>query len=67
MDQGEFDYHVLLQHQAILHIPIIPPLPLHILLVIIILLLLLPILLLLPLFKEVWKASTPSLLSYRDL
>ena len=43
----------------------LPPLPLHLLLIIIVLLLLLNILLLL--FKEVWKASRPSLLSSRDL
>ena len=65
-DQGEFDQHALLHHQAVLHYTL-PPLPLHLLLIIIILLLLLLILLLLLLFKEVWKASRPSLLSCRDL
>ena len=63
--QGEFECHALLQHQAVLHILLIPPLPLHLLLVIIILPLLLPILL--PLLQEVWKAFRPSLLSCRDL
>ena len=65
-DQGEFDQYDLLHHQAVLHYTL-PPLPLHILLIIIILLLLLLILFLLLLFKEVWKASRPSLLSCRDL
>ena len=63
-DQGEFDQHNLLHHQAVLHYTL-PPLPLHILLIIIILLLLLLILLLLLLFKDVWKACSPSLLSCR--
>ena len=65
-DQGEFDYHALLHHQAVLHYTL-HPLPLHLLLIIIILFLLLLILLLLLLLKEVWKASRPSLLSCRDL
>ena len=65
-DRGEFDQHAFLHHQADLHY-ILPPLPLHILLIIIILLLLLLILVLLFLFKEVWKASRPSLLSCGDL
>ena len=59
-DQGEFNQYALLHHQAVLHYTL-PPLPLPLLLIIIILLLL--ILLLLLLFKEVWKASRPSLLS----
>ena len=66
-DKGEFDNHALLHHHAVLHILLIPPLPLHLLLLIIILLLLLLILLLLLLLQEVWKASRSSLLSYRDL
>ena len=61
-DRGEFDQHDLVHHQAVLHYTL-PPLPLHLLLIIIILILLLLILL----FKEVWKASRPSLLSCRDL
>ena len=66
-DQGEFDQHALLHHQAVLHYTL-PPLPLHLLLIIIILLPLLLILLLFLLFKEVWKAFRPSpLLSCRDL
>ena len=56
----------LLHHQAVLHYTL-PSLPLHLLLIIIILLLLLFILLLPLLFKEVWKASRPFLLSCRDL
>ena len=56
-DREEFDQHALLHHQALLHYTLSPFL----------LLLLLLILLLLLLFKEVWKASTPSLLSCRDL
>ena len=51
-DQGEFDQHALLHHQAVLQYTL-PPLPLHLLLIIIILLLLLLILLLLLLLKEV--------------
>ena len=62
----DFDQHALLHHQAVLHY-ILPPLSLHLLLIIIILLLLFLILLLLLLFKEVWKASRPSLLSCKDL
>ena len=65
-ERGKFDQHALLHHQAVLHYTV-PPLSLHLLLIIIILLLLLLILLLLLLFKEVWKASRPSLLSCRDL
>ena len=53
-------------NQAVLHYTL-TPLPLQLLLIIIILLLLLLILLLFLLFKEVWKASRPSLLSCRDL
>ena len=60
-DQGKFYQHALLHHQAVLHYTL-PPLPLHLLLIIIILLLLLLILLLVRLFKEVGKASRPSLL-----
>ena len=60
-------YHTLVQHQAFLYILLIPPLPLHLLLIFITLLLLLPILLLLPLRQEVWKASRTSLLSCKDL
>ena len=60
-NRGEFDQHTLLHHQAVLYYTL-PPLPLNLLLTIIILLLLLLILLLLLLFKEVWKASKPSLL-----
>jgi hypothetical protein len=63
-DQGEFDQHTLLHHQAVLHYTLPHP-PLHLLLIIIILLLLLLILLLLLLLKEVWKACRPSLLSCR--
>ena len=59
-DRGEFDQHALLHHQAVLHYAL-PPLPLHLLLIINILLILLL------LFKEVWKAFRPSLLSCRDL
>ena len=62
--KGEFDQHDLLHHQAVL-LYTLPPLPLHLLFIIIFLLLL--ILLLLLLFKEVWRAMTPSLLSCRDL
>ena len=66
-DQGIFYQNALLHHQAVLHYTL-PPLPLYLLvLIIIILLLLLLILLLLILFKEVWKASSPSLLSCRNL
>ena len=61
-DQGEFYQHSLFQHQAVLHYTL-SLLPLNLILIIIILLLLLLILLLLLLFKEVWKASRPSLLS----
>ena len=60
-DREDFDQYAPLHHQAVLHYTL-PPLPLHLLLIIIILLLLLLILLLLLLFKEVWKASRPSLL-----
>ena len=63
-DLWELDQHTLLHHQAVLYYAL-PPLPLHLLLVIIIHLLLLLILLLLLLFKEVWKACRPSLLSCR--
>jgi hypothetical protein len=56
-DRGKFNQHALLHHQAVLHYTL-PPLPLHLLLIIIILLLLL-------LFKVVWKACRPYLLSYR--
>ena len=49
-DQGKFDQHALLHHQAVLHYTL-PPLPLHLLLIIIILLLLLLIVLLLLLLK----------------
>ena len=52
---------------SILHIPLVPPLPLHLLLIIIIILFLLPILLFLTLYQEVWKASRPALLSCRNL
>ena len=45
--QGLFDHHALLYHQGILHMILIPPLPLHILFIITILLLLLLSLLLL--------------------
>ena len=62
-DRGEFDQHALLHHQAVLHYTI-PPLPLHLLLIIIIHLF---ILLLLLIFRGVWKASKPSLLSCRYL
>ena len=65
-DREGFDQHVLLHHKAVLPYTS-PPLPLHLLPIIIILLLLLLILLLLLNFKEVWKASMPSLLSCRDL
>jgi hypothetical protein len=66
-DRGIFYHHALLHHQAVLQYTL-PPLPLHLLLtIIIILLLLLLILLLLLLLKEVCKASSPSLLSCRDL
>ena len=61
-DRGEFNQHALLHHQALLHY-ILSQLPLFLLLIINILLLLLLILLLLLLFKEVYKASRPSLLS----
>ena len=67
MEQGEFDQHALPEHHVLLHILIVPPLPLHLLLVIIILLLLLALLLLLLLFQEFWKSSIPSLLSCRDM
>ena len=56
-DQGEFDHHDLLHHQAVLHILLIPPLPLHFLLFIVILLILILILLL----QEVGKALPPLL------
>ena len=59
-DRWEFNHYALLHHQAVLH-NTLPPLPRHLLLIIIILILLLIFLLLL-LFKEVWKASRPSLL-----
>ena len=65
-DRGDLDQHVLLHHQAALHYTL-PPLPLHLLLIIIILLLLLLIFLLILLFKDVLKASRPSILSCRDL
>ena len=65
-DQGEFDQHALLHHQAVLHYTL-PPLPLHLLLIIIILLHLFLILLLFLLFKKAWTASRPPLLSCRDL
>jgi hypothetical protein len=54
----------ILHHKAVLRYTL-PPLPLHLLLIIILLLLL--TLLILLLFKEVWKAFRPSLLSCRDL
>ena len=57
-NRGKFYQHAL-HHQAVLNYTL-PPLPLHLLLIIIHLLFLL-ILLLLLLFKEVWKASRPSL------
>ena len=66
-DQGGFDNHALLHHQAVMHNLLIPPLPLYLLLLMIILLLILLILLLLPLLQEVWMASRRSLLSCRDL
>jgi hypothetical protein len=64
-DQGKLYQLALFHHQAVLRYTL-PPLPLHLLLIIIILLLLLLILLLLHLFW-IWKASRPSLLSWRDL
>ena len=64
--EEDFYQHALLHHQAALHYTL-PPLPLYLLLIIIILLLLLLILALPLLFKEVWKACMPSLLSCRDL
>ena len=81
MDQGEVDHHAHPHQQAVLHILIIPYLPLHFLLLLIILLLLLTILLLFLitlllffiilllflLLQEVWKASRLSLLACRDL
>ena len=82
-DQGEVDHHALLHHQAVLHILLIPSLPLHLLLLLIIILLLLIILLLfliilllfltilllllLLLLQEVWKVLRLSLLACRDL
>ena len=51
--QEEFDYHARLHHQAVLHILLIPPLPLYLLLLIIMLLLLFLILLLFLLLQEV--------------
>ena len=63
-NQGKFEYHALLQHQAVLHTLLIPPLAFQLLLVTIILLLFFPIPLLL---QEVWKESRPSLLSCRDM
>ena len=81
MDQGEVDHHALLVEQAVLHIALIPSLPLHLplllinlllllmilLLVIIILLLFFIILLLFLHLQEVWKASRLSLLACSDL
>ena len=64
--EEKFDQYDLLHHQAVLYYTL-PPLPLHLLLIIIILLLLLLLLLLPLLFKDVWKASRPLLLSCRDL
>ena len=52
----------IFHHQTVLHYTL-PPLPLHLLPITMILILLLLILLLLLLFKEVWKATRPSLLS----
>ena len=49
-DQGKSDYLAHLLHQAIMHILLIPPLPLHLLLIIIIIIFLL--LLLFPLLQE---------------
>ena len=62
-DQEEFNQHILLHLLRYT----LPTLSLLLLFIMIILLLLLLILLLLLLFKEVWKASRPSLLSRRDL
>ena len=53
--------------QAVLHILLVPPLPLHLLFLLRIVLLRLIILILLLLFQEIWKASRPSPLSCRDL
>jgi hypothetical protein len=64
--KGEFNQLAILHHKAVLRY-ILPPLPLHLLLIIIIFLLFLFTLLMLLLFKEVWKAFRPSLLSCRDL
>ena len=63
-DKREFNQFAILHHKAVLRYTL-PPLPLHLLLIIIILLLLLLTLLMHLLFKEVWKAFRPSLLSCR--
>jgi hypothetical protein len=62
----EYNQLSILHHTAVLGYTL-PPLPLHFLLIIIILLFFLLTLLMLLLFKEVWKASRPSLLSCWDL
>ena len=60
IDQGEFDYHALLQHQAVLPILLIPSLPLHLLLAVTISLLLPPSSSFSPYFRRFGRPPGPA-------